>query len=64
MNSPYQQSRDFVRTELGIQDKLVIGHIGRFCEQKNQEFLIDIFSHVLDYQKKCRIAAYWRRRTS
>lgn len=46
-----QQIRDSVRLSLGLQDKLVIGHIGRFCEQKNHDFLIDIFCHVLDYQK-------------
>lgn len=26
------------------QDKLVIGHVGRFCPQKNHNFLIDIFN--------------------
>ncbi|MEH7085347.1 glycosyltransferase family 1 protein [Neobacillus drentensis] len=34
---------------LGIADKFVIGHIGRFHKQKNHEFLIDIFEKV--YQK-------------
>ena len=41
-----QQIRDSVRLSLVIQDKLVISHIGRFCEQKNHDFLIDIFCHV------------------
>lgn len=45
-----QEIRESVRAKLGIQDKLVIGHVGRFCEQKNHDLLIDIFSHVLDYQ--------------
>lgn len=45
-----QQIRDSVRLSLGLQDKLVIGHIGRFCEQKNHDLLIHIFCHVLDYQ--------------
>ena len=35
-----------VRKELGIEDKFVIGHVGRFCYQKNQEFLIDVFEEV------------------
>jgi glycosyltransferase involved in cell wall biosynthesis len=35
-----------VRKELGIQNELVIGHIGRFNKQKNHEFLIDIFRAV------------------
>lgn len=35
------------RKELGIKDDtLVIGHIGRFVEQKNHRFLIDIFNEV------------------
>lgn len=35
------------RKELNIaDDTLVIGHIGRFIEQKNHRFLIDIFSKV------------------
>ena len=38
--------RDEVRKELGIENKFVIGHVGRFCYQKNQEFLIDIFAEV------------------
>ena len=38
--------RNEVRKELGIEDKFVIGHVGRFCYQKNQEFLIDVFEEV------------------
>lgn len=35
------------RKELGIrEDTLVVGHIGRFVEQKNHRFLIDIFNEV------------------
>ena len=35
------------RKELGINDDtFVIGHIGRFVEQKNHRFLIDIFNEV------------------
>lgn len=35
------------RKELGIKDDtLVIGHIGRFVEQKNHRFLIDIFNEL------------------
>lgn len=39
--------RQEVRNELNIADNtLVIGHIGRFVEQKNHDFLIDIFYEV------------------
>lgn len=35
------------RKELGISDDtLVIGHVGRFVEQKNHRFLIDVFNGV------------------
>ena len=35
-----------VRKELGLEGKFVIGHVGRFCYQKNQEFLIDVIEEV------------------
>ena len=38
------------RTELGLEHKFVVGHIGRFSEQKNHRFLIDIFAEI--YKKK------------
>lgn len=39
--------RKEIRKELGIKNStLVIGHIGRFVEQKNHRFLIDIFNEV------------------
>ena len=36
--------RDKKREELKIQNKLVIGHVGRFHSQKNHIYLIDIFN--------------------
>lgn len=38
--------RNEVRKELGLEGKFVIGHVGRFCYPKNQEFLIDVFEEV------------------
>lgn len=38
--------RTEMRKELGVEDKFVLGHIGRFCYQKNHDFLIDIFKAV------------------
>lgn len=40
------QKADAVRRELGLENSLVIGHIGRFCYQKNHDFLIDIFHEI------------------
>lgn len=41
-----------VKRSLNLEDKLVIGHIGRFNKQKNHEFLIDIFYEVYKKNKK------------
>lgn len=42
-----EKIRKAKRKELKIKDKdLVIGHIGRFVQQKNHSFLIDIFNEV------------------
>lgn len=41
--------------ELNIEEGPVIGHIGRFAEQKNHRFLIEIFEHILEKQKKARL---------
>jgi len=40
--------RSKIRHDLGIGDnQIVVGHVGRFVEQKNHSFLIDIFSEYL-----------------
>lgn len=41
-----EDTRNKIRKELGIEDKLVIGHVGRFTTQKNHNFLIDIFNEI------------------
>lgn len=41
-----KNERKVVREKYNIGEKFVIGHVGRFCKQKNQKFLIDIFSCV------------------
>lgn len=41
--------RSIVRKELGIPDSIkVVGHVGRFAEQKNHMFLADVFKAVHD----------------
>lgn len=35
-----------VRAELGIEDKFVIGHVGRFGFMKNHSYLVDIFAEL------------------
>ena len=38
--------RKTVRQELGLADKFVVGHVGRFYKQKNHVFLIRIFEKI------------------
>ncbi len=41
-----EEEREILRNSLGIQDKLVVGNIGRLCYQKNQMFLIDVMAEL------------------
>lgn len=34
--------RDKMRSELGLNGRFVVGHVGRLCSEKNQSFLLDI----------------------
>lgn len=43
--------RENVRAELGLHDKLVVGHVGRFCPPKNHIFLVEIFNNLLSLHK-------------
>ncbi len=42
-----EEVRNRIRSELKVDNKFVIGNIGRFSIQKNHEFLLDIFNEVL-----------------
>lgn len=42
-----EEIRAEVRKEFGIEDKFVVGHVGRLCYQKNTLFLLDIFNEIL-----------------
>lgn len=45
-----------IRAELGIpEDAFVIGHVGRFAEQKNHSFLIDIAAEVIKHKPETRL---------
>ncbi len=49
-----EQNRASLRKELDIpRNAPVLLHVGRFCPQKNQQFLVDIFSGIND--KKARL---------
>lgn len=44
-------NREDIRNNLGIDKQLVIGHIGRFNMQKNQEYLLKIFEKIAEKRK-------------
>lgn len=41
-----EEIRNKYRKKLNIEDKFVVGHVGRFNKQKNHERLISLFSHI------------------
>lgn len=49
------QKREEIRKKYGLEDKLVLGHIGRFEEQKNHKFLIEIFEKVREKNKDAKL---------
>lgn len=50
------QKRARVREKLGIkEDELAIGHVGRFTEQKNHDFLIEVFHKVLQSEENAKL---------
>ncbi len=44
-----EKSRNKIRKEFDIEGKFVIGHIGRFHEQKNHEFLLKVFESLCKF---------------
>ncbi len=55
---PFRQETDptRVRAELGIpSDAWVIGHVGRFQEQKNHSFLVDVASEIAKREPRMRL---------
>lgn len=43
------------RQVLGIEDKLVVGHVGRFHEAKNHGFLLESFARLLELRPDARL---------
>lgn len=46
-----EEIREKKRKELGLIDKFVIGHVGRFDKAKNQEYLVEIFKVISQRNK-------------
>ena len=45
------RERTQIRKDLNVENKYVIGHIGRFNKQKNQRYLLKVFEKVVDARK-------------
>lgn len=44
-------AREAVRTQLGLEGRLVVGHVGRFMHQKNHAFLLEIFGALRERRR-------------
>lgn len=49
------ERRYMIRNKLGLNDKLIVGHIGRFNAQKNHTFLIDVFYQIFNTNKNAHL---------
>lgn len=47
--------REQCRKEFGLEDNVVIGHIGRLTAQKNTLFIIDIFNEIVKIEDKAKL---------
>lgn len=50
-----KEKRAQVRQNLGVENKLVIGHVGAFNYQKNHELLIEIFREIVNKNKSAML---------
>lgn len=48
-------ARERLREELGVGDKPVVGHVGRFALQKNHRFLIEVFDALVDLEPDAQL---------
>ncbi|NLK22329.1 MAG: glycosyltransferase family 1 protein [Epulopiscium sp.] len=47
------KKRNEIRGELCLKDKFVIGHVGRFAEQKNHDYLFKVFIAIKEKKADC-----------
>ncbi len=46
------QKREEIRKKYNLDNKIVLGHVGNFCYQKNQEFLIKLLKDLVRIDRK------------
>lgn len=54
-NKYNEELRNATREKYGVEDNIVIGHIGRLTEQKNTLFIIDIFNALVNKEPKAKL---------
>lgn len=52
---PDEMARNTIRKEYGLENRFVIGHVGRFHYAKNHEFLLEIFAEVLNKRADAKL---------
>lgn len=50
-----ETKREYWRKKLGLTDKFVVGHVGRFSHEKNHPFLIDVFEKIAEIDEQSRL---------
>lgn len=50
-----QELRERKRSELGLQEKFVVGFVGRLHEQKNPFRLLEVFKNLLEVKDNCQL---------
>lgn len=50
-----RNKRQFIRKQLKLENNFVIGHVGRFVQTKNHEFIVDVFAEVLKSEPNARL---------
>ena len=53
-------ARERLRKEMGLEDKFVVGHVGRFNQQKNHAFLVDVFQELHHRNPQARLVLVGR----
>ena len=50
-----EETREQIRYELGIKDKFVIGHVGRFAHMKNHKYMLQILKQCIEIEKEKKL---------
>lgn len=50
-----RQTRETYREQLKLKDSFVVGHVGRFNEQKNHRFLLEVFERICHKESRAML---------